>query len=797
VSKLHKAMFAFIIVFLSSLFWPVLPSIQIVATLVLAFIVVSFLRFKLKRWMFGAILGFIWASSVGHWYSSWQLPNQYFNENVIIEGTVKTLQIELKSPTQINVIKNTLVYDQSKNKQFEHKTFILELNKIGKTALYHSPNVLLSWFEPDISLQQGDNVRLLVKIKKPHALANEFGFNRQKWLASQNIVGIGSVRSSPTNLLLKANTSLRQKLANRLLLHSNKDNLKNIRWILALSLGERSLFSSADWKLLQTTGTAHLFAISGLHLGIVSLLFFYLSKTMLFLVFRVMNINQQVNITPWALVASIPFCFFYAYLSGFQIPVIRSIITILFVAYLIFYQLHWRPIAIFINLLVCFFVLFPLSIIGMSFWFSFTAIFTICFFMWRYPRRNNSIWQTAKQSIALQLFLSLMMLPLVAINFAMLSTVSALVNLIVMPVVSLLLVPMCLLLVIMMLLNVSLLLRPILQLLDWCFEQLIVFMQVFNTAPNASIEVQGIPSITWFIVLIALLLVFLPNWPHRKKVIATLSLAILTQNFSKQIESGSWSVRVFDIGQGLSVLVRQNNQFLLYDTGQSFTNGSSLAKTVIGPYFMAQNQDKTSATSLNIPTIDYLINSHMDRDHAGGNAFIFSHYNVSQWLTPASGCTANDSFVWGELSLTILWPIENVSGDDNNHSCVIKIASKKASVLLTGDIENKAEQTIISTYLGTAILNANVLVVAHHGSKTSSTRPFIQAVSPEYAVISSKYYNQWRFPHASVIDNFMEVDATVYNTAFDGEVVFEFSNDKVKSQAYRERWFTPWYMQIQ
>jgi competence protein ComEC len=798
LSKLHRAMFAFIIVFLSSLFWPALPSIQIVATMVLALIVMSCLRFQIKTWMFGAILGFVWACSVGHWYSSWQLPNRYFNENVIIEGTVETLQIQPRKSTQIHNVTNTQVYAQSKMQHFENKSVMLQLNKIGKTVIYHSPRVRLSWFEPDMEFQQGDNVKLLVSIKRPHALANEFGFNRQKWLASQNVVGIGRIKTSPTNSLLRADSSLRQRLANRLLLYSSKYNLQNINWILALSLGERGLFTSADWKLLQTTGTAHLFAISGLHLGIVSLLFFNLAKTILFLAIRVMKSNQQSNITPWAVVASIPFCFLYAYISGSQIPVMRSIIALLFVAYLIFFQLHWRPIAIFLNLLVCFFILFPLSIIGISFWFSFGAIFAICFFMWRYPSVNNSIWQATKQTITLQLFLSLIMLPLVAVNFGMLSTVSVLVNLVVMPVVGLLLVPMCLLIVMLILFNINLFLKPLLQAVDWCFEQLMLFMQVVNNLQHASTEVQGIPPITWFMMLISLLIIFLPHWPHRKKVIGTLSLAILCQSTTREADRGVWSVRVFDIGQGLSVLVRQNNQYLLYDTGQSFINGGSLAKTVIAPYFRAQTQVMMpfSKTNLSIPKLDYLINSHMDNDHAGGNRFVFSHYNVIQWLTPAKGCTAEDSILWGKLTLTILWPGANESGQDNNHSCVIKIAGRGASVLLTGDIEKEAEQALVSMNTGSTKLKANVLVAAHHGSKTSSIRPFVQAVSPEYVVISSSYYNQWRFPHASVLANFNEVDATVYNTAYDGEVVFEFSNGKVKSTAYRQRWFSPWYMQI-
>jgi competence protein ComEC len=812
-------MFAFIIVFLSSLFWPALPSIQIMATVVLMTIITAFrVRFQIKTWIFGAILGFLWAGSVGHWYSSWQLPNRYFNENVIIEATVQSLQLPitkvqqrhlfnssvLKSNSLGNSIHGALLasakeYGESENRQFEHKTVMLKLSKIGKTTLYHSPLVKLSWFQPSMLFEQGDKVRLVVNMKKPHALANEFGFNRQKWLASQNIVAVGSVKASPTNAILMSHSSIRQNIVNRLLLDANKYNLKNTRWILALGLGERGLFTDEDWKLLQTSGTAHLFAISGLHLGIVSLLFFNLTKACFFFAIKILGLDHQPNIAPWAIIVSIPFCFFYAYLSGFQIPVIRSALAIVFIAYLMFYQLHWRPIAVIICLLMSFFLLFPLSIIGISFWFSFGAIFAILFFMWRFPRYDNSLWEGAKQAIFLQLFLSLIMLPLVAFNFGMVSTVSALVNLIVMPVVSMLLVPLCLGLIVMVLLGIDAFMKALLLSLDYCFEQLISFMRILSTLPNASMEVHKIPSIAWLMTLIVLLLMFLPFWPHRKKIIAALCIAIITQSMAHNAVEDGWSVRVFDIGQGLSVLVRQHNRFLLYDTGQSFISGGNLAQSVIAPYFEAETHfiSSESHTKNTVPSIDYLINSHMDNDHAGGNAFVFSRYNVTQWLTPAGGCTSNDSFTWGDLSLQMLWPDKTVSGEENNHSCVIKISGKNLSLLLTGDIEAAAERLILNKYADLGTLQADVLVAAHHGSKTSSTLSFVNAVSPKYVVISSKYLNRWQFPHPSVTANFKEVNAKVFNTAFDGEVVFEYSNGKVKAQAYRQRWFTPWYMRIQ
>ena len=796
MSKLHRAMFAFIIVFLSSLLWPLLPSVAIMAFG--AVILILCLHFRTKTWILGALVGFLWASSVGHWYSSWQLPNRYFNENVLVEGDIQTLQISLEKSVQINKLENTMVYSAENADNVAQKTFMFGLKKIGKTSLLHSPSVRLSWFDPAIDFQQGDTLRLLVSIKRPHALANESGFNRQKWLASLNVVGIGNVRASPSNALLNKGNSIRQKVAETLLRYANAGQVQNVRWILALSLGERALFEQADWRLLQTTGTAHLFAISGLHLGIVSFLFFSVVKSVLFIGNRLLKCKAQYNIVPLALLVSVPFCVFYAYLSGFQIPVIRSLIALVLVALLMLCQSHWRPLAVFLYLLVGFFILFPLSILGMSFWFSFGAIFAICFFVWRFPQGNKSALATVKQTIALQLFLSIIMLPLIGMNFGVLSTVSALVNLLVMPVVSLLLVPMCLVLIILILLNAKALSMSLLNVIDWAFEQLILCMQVFASAPYATIEVPAYSSITWLLLLAIMLLMFLPAWPHRKKVTAALGIAVFAQMSTHKVTDNGWSVRVFDIGQGLSVLVRQHNRFLLYDTGQSFLNDRSLAKTVIAPYFDAQSLlaygELTSASSA--ITIDYLINSHMDNDHAGGNAFIFSHYNVRQWLTPAFGCTANDSFMWGDLTVSILWPNENLSGDDNNHSCVIKIAGKNHSILLTGDIEKQAEAAILRKYADSSVLNADILLAAHHGSKTSSTLPFVVAVAPTYIVVSSKYQNQWGFPHSGVLANFAKVNAEVFNTAYDGEVVFEVSSTGVSVSPHRHQGWSPWYMHI-
>jgi competence protein ComEC len=368
-------------------------------------------------------------------------------------------------------------------------------------------------------------------------------------------------------------------------------------------------------------------------------------------------------------------------------------------------------------------------------------------------------------------------------------------------------VPLCLLLIIAVMFDISFFINELLITLDWLFEKLITFMQAFQSVEFSTIKAMQFGYVQLCLAVVLLVFVFLPNWPNRKRIIVMLGASIALHAFT-QIKFGSgfnnsaqnsnqhtqnkWSLRVFDIGQGLSVLIRQGNEFLVYDTGMAFANGGSMAANVIKPYFAANKQ-----SAMQVTAIEYLVNSHMDNDHAGGNGFMFSHYDVKTWLSPAKGCTVKDSFVWGSLNFTVLWPLDNRTGDDNNDSCVIKVSDGEHSVLLTGDIEKEVEKELVKQHLGTNALKSDIMLAPHHGSSTSSTLPFVRAVSPKIIVISSQYYNQYRFPQSNVLRHYQDVEAEIFNTAYDGEVSFEFSRRGIHANAYRQHWLSPWYMQIQ
>jgi competence protein ComEC len=184
-----------------------------------------------------------------------------------------------------------------------------------------------------------------------------------------------------------------------------------------------------------------------------------------------------------------------------------------------------------------------------------------------------------------------------------------------------------------------------------------------------------------------------------------------------------------------------------------------MAKSVLLPFFDANR----------INTIDYVFLSHFDNDHAGGIDVITKELNVKRVLSPKNACNReafllkNPSGRGKFLSFTvqILWPLKPSSGNENNQSCVIKLEKGKHSILLTGDIENQVEAQLVSMYQDTDILQTDILIAPHHGSKTSSSLNFLSAVNPKYAIFTSGNHNRWDFPSQIVLNRYQKIGAKI------------------------------------
>jgi competence protein ComEC len=255
----------------------------------------------------------------------------------------------------------------------------------------------------------------------------------------------------------------------------------------------------------------------------------------------------------------------------------------------------------------------------------------------------------------------------------------------------------------------------------------------------------------------------------------------------------TWQLVVFDVGQGLSVLIQKEDKTILYDTGAAYPSGFTMADAVILPYLQ-----HTGVTQL-----DKMIVSHSDNDHAGGltkiqksigiNELIFNIQSeggqaerVNTTKTKANSiCLQGKSFYWQNLYIKMLWP-QKILSNENDDSCVLLISDGKHRVLLTGDISKKVEALLVKQY---PELNADILIVPHHGSKTSSSDLFITKIQPSVAVVSAGYLNRWHMPVTEVVQRYQQHNIKLLNTAKSGQIIFTLSEEGIKQQSYyRDLW---------
>ncbi|MBP8218711.1 MAG: DNA internalization-related competence protein ComEC/Rec2, partial [Aeromonas sp.] len=243
-----------------------------------------------------------------------------------------------------------------------------------------------------------------------------------------------------------------------------------------------------------------------------------------------------------------------------------------------------------------------------------------------------------------------------------------------------------------------------------------------------------------------------------------------------------WQLRVLDVGQGLAVLISKGERAILYDTGDRYPGGYNMADAVILPQL----------SHLGIRVIDRLIISHKDRDHAGNRKRLLSAMPVRHEISsyPFSEgttlCQRGQQWRWHGLSFAVLWP-ERPGGGHNNDGCVVRISDGQRSVLLSADIERQAEQRLVA--LEGEGLVSTLLVSPHHGSRTSSTPPFVAAVAAQEVIHSAGFMNQWGFPRSDVVARYR--DARQWVTGQQGAILVEPTAAGLRVTAERDQ--GPWY----
>jgi competence protein ComEC len=301
-----------------------------------------------------------------------------------------------------------------------------------------------------------------------------------------------------------------------------------------------------------------------------------------------------------------------------------------------------------------------------------------------------------------------------------------------------------------------------LQLATWILEVLWTALDWLAKLPLAMLHFPEPSLVTFAVMLLGAALFIAPGWwPTRLLGVVLCVVPLMARVPGPAV--GEFRVSVLDVGQGLAVVVRTHTHVAVFDTGPAFQSGRDAADFAVLPYLHAQG----------IRRIDALIVSHADMDHRGGLKTLLSELPVqTMYVGPsisdpdARVCTRGERWTWDEVTFEFLHPARDFSDSDNETSCVLRVESKAGSALVTGDIEVRGEQAVLEA----GLKPVQVVVAAHHGSRTSSTDAFVQASRAQLAVFSAGYRNRWGMPKAQIVQRWRDSGARVVSTSQSGAV---------------------------
>ncbi len=832
--------FTFFLGAILSLFLPIVPAIF--QLFILLLIAVLFLYYRPLRTSSGLVFGALWILC-GAWHY-FQLERDVFQANHLykaefikkihrVQGTVVSLQTVLpnkESNDASTFVKiNTSIYPKQR--------FNFDITHLNQQALSRPFIVRLNWKKAYFRVSQGQKLQLNVKLKPAHGIANLGAFNYKSWLNSHKITATGYVTNKQAKEITLKNTvvdeqiSLRQTLFNRfqqqLSHHQTNEEQPLTPLMFALGFGERNLLTKSHWQVLQATGTGHLIAISGLHIGLVASGTFFLVMFVLRILPYLPRNLQILNIRYVAILISLFVALGYGYLAGFSLPTVRAILMLLLYWGSRFLSIRlsikrWILLTVFLILL-----LNPFSLFTASFWLSVCAVAIIFFTLWRFNRYlkyGNSVWRFIKSLVIVQLSLTILLLPISALFFQQISTVTILANIVAVPWMSLFSIPLTLLCVLVMPISDSLtqLIISVNATLLSLIWQWLSFLANYQWA-EVGMSFKQTTSMLFFAVIVLSFSVFpvlyLSVWQLIKRNCCTAFIISLVLYLLLVVEPNSlvaqsavkdkdlgliktdhitpWQLTVFDVGQGLSVLITRNKHALLYDTGASYPGGFNMVDAAILPYLQREE----------IKQLDKVFISHGDNDHAGGLGQLQANISIAQLVTNIirskntvsadDGCYQGKKYHWQGLTIDVLWPpkLEKKTGlklkQGNDDSCVILLSDEKYNILLTGDISKKIEKKIIQQYPD---LRANVLMVPHHGSKTSSSHAFIEQLTPSIALVSAGHLNRWDMPQKAVVQRYQRHNTKLFNTAKSGQIMVNFDKGTMQICTFRDNfrpfWFT-------
>lgn len=634
-------------------------------------------------------------------------------------------------------------------------------------------------------VRAGERWQMTLRLKAPHGLRNPHGFDYELWLWEQGVQATGTVRAGAGNAppLRLASTwrhpveRLRQGVRDDILQrlaggandgdpdgdpknsgpNGDPDRARIAGVVAALVTGDQRAIDRAHWELFRSTAVAHLMSISGLH---ITLFAWLASRVVRALWRRSSRLCLAIPAPSAALLAGVALAAAYALFSGWGVPARRTVIMLASVAALQASGRRWPWPQVW--LLACAAVLAfdPWALAQAGFWLSFVAVGVLFASDSRVAAGAGLVgrfYALLREQSALTLALT----PLGLLLFAQISLVGFAANLLAIPWVTLLVTPLAL---------AGALWAPLWSLAALSLQPLLAFLHWCAQWPWALLYLPAAPLWAGVAALLGgLLLALRLPWRLRLLALPWLWPALCWQ--PERPAPGQFELLAADVGQGSAVLVRTAGHALLYDAGPRYGRDGDAGQRVLLPLLRALGE-----------RLDLLMLSHRDADHSGGAAAVLAQQpqadligsleadHALQRLRPAQPCLAGQRWQWDGVLFELLHPLAQdlalrPAPRSNAISCVLRISAQgpgAPTALLAGDIEAAQERALLERG---APLQADLLLAPHHGSKTSSSGAFLDAVRPRTAWVQAGYRNRFGHPAPAVVQRYRARGVTVIESA--------------------------------
>ncbi|MFC4312129.1 DNA internalization-related competence protein ComEC/Rec2 [Steroidobacter flavus] len=735
---------------------PTLPALAWLAAFVVAMVLLVGRHRATRQAGIAVVLGVVWAWGHAASRLADDLPAEREGEDLSVRGFIASLP------------------DLTVDPQF---TF-----DVVDAAVDVPPRLRLTWYRAPATLHPGEQWQLTIRLKRRNGFANPGGFDYEGHLFREGVGAVGYVRDDAGNRRLPVTSfryvivQARAWIGSRIAAAVGDHRMLGV--LQGLAIGDTSAMKAEQWRVFAATGTTHLMAISGLHIGMVAMLAAWAGGCIVR-----WRRAQPLGLTAMhgQVLAGMAAAVIYSVLAGMSVPTQRTLVMLC-----IYFGLRGfrRTLDIGRSLslaLIAILLLDPFAPLAVGAWLSFIAVLVILMATSGRLLREGTIASFSRVQWAVTIGL----VPVLLASFGNLSLVAPIANVLAIPVFTLLIVPSTLIGTVAAMIDPSLG-APLLKLPAFLLDAGWPLLEWLARQPLAVWHAPQ-PSLPVFFALIAgVLLLTLPAiWPLR----FTGALLCLPMMFYRAPTPapGTFELTVLDVGQGLATVVRTHSRTLVYDTGPAYPSGRSAAELAVLPFL--RNRD--------VRSIDLLMVSHGDQDHSGGMSELLAGMPVRAIATGPSvafhdsariACHRGQYWEWDGVRFTVLHPhsegqARGRSGNDS--SCVLLIQGHEGAALLTGDIEADAETALLAAGLP----QADVVVAPHHGSDTSSSSLFVAAVRPDVTIFSTGYRNRWNFPRPAVVARWREAGSRCYETAASGAitVTFEAAGLQVREHRHTQR----------